>query len=93
MGIDPRWKYSGDELRDVVKGYFGKKIQVSSTRSVYPFVGLKIYPSMGFYGFDERNDIVLDGEKGSYQFYDPRDSRIPNRSWVYPRAAWKIAPD
>ena len=54
MGIDPRWKYSGDELRDVVKGYFGKKIQVSSTRSVYPFVGLKIYPSMGFYGFDER---------------------------------------
>ncbi len=22
-----------------------------------------------FYGFDERNDIVLDGEKGSYQFF------------------------
>jgi len=54
MGIDPRWKYSGKELRQTVESYFESKISVTSARSVYPFVGLKLYPSMGFYGFDQR---------------------------------------
>ncbi len=54
MGIDPRWKYSGKELRQTVERYFQQRVRVSSFRTVYPFVGLKIYPSMGFYGFDEK---------------------------------------
>lgn len=54
MGIDPRWKYDGKELRKTVESYFETKIRVTGTRNVYPFVGLKLYPSMGFYAFDER---------------------------------------
>lgn len=54
LGVDPRWKATGKELLDTVKLYFETKIHVSETRSVYPFIGLKIYPSMGFYPFDER---------------------------------------
>ncbi len=54
LGIDPRWKGTGIELRDTVERYFETKIHVSAERSVYPFVGLKIYPSLGFYVFDEK---------------------------------------
>ncbi|WP_143306017.1 amidohydrolase family protein [Chitinophaga vietnamensis] len=54
MGIDPRWKLTGHELRTTVESYFERKINVTATRSVYPFIGLKLYPCMGFYPFDER---------------------------------------
>lgn len=54
LGIDPRWKSTGKELRDTVEKYFETKIQINAERSVYPFVGLKIYPSLGFYAFDEK---------------------------------------
>ncbi|WP_031529320.1 amidohydrolase family protein [Dyadobacter crusticola] len=54
MGIDPRWKGTGRELKETVERYFDTKVQVSGGRSVYPFVGLKIYPSLGFYAFDEK---------------------------------------
>ena len=54
LGIDPRWKGTGQGLKDTVERYFESKIQVSTEREVYPFVGLKIYPSLGFYAFDEK---------------------------------------
>ncbi len=54
MGIDPRWKFSGTELRKTVEFYFNKKVEINAVRSEYPFVGLKLYPSMGFYAFDEK---------------------------------------
>ncbi|SDG75372.1 Amidohydrolase [Dyadobacter soli] len=54
LGIDPRWKATGKELKETVERYFETKVQVSTERSVYPFVGLKIYPSLGFYAFDEK---------------------------------------
>ncbi|MBV4360500.1 amidohydrolase family protein [Pinibacter aurantiacus] len=54
LGIDPRWKSNGFELRDTVIKYFEQKIDVGNNRTVYPFVGLKMYPSMGFYPFDEK---------------------------------------
>lgn len=54
LGIDPRWKSTGAELKQTVERYFENKIQVNAERSVYPFVGLKIYPSLGFYAFDEK---------------------------------------
>lgn len=54
LGIDPRWKSTGKELKETVQRYFDTKIKVSEERSVYPFVGLKIYPSLGFYAFDEK---------------------------------------
>lgn len=54
LGIDPRWKATGTELLDTVKKYFETRLRVNETRLVNPFVGIKIYPSMGFYPFDER---------------------------------------
>jgi len=54
LGIDPRWKFNGAELRKTVEGYFEQQVEVNATRRVYPFTGLKLYPSTGFYGFDER---------------------------------------
>ncbi|WP_081659269.1 amidohydrolase family protein [Pedobacter glucosidilyticus] len=53
MGVDPRWKNSGKELRDTVAAYFNKKIKINNQREVYPFAGLKMYPSTGFYPFDK----------------------------------------
>lgn len=53
MGIDPRWKNSGTEIRKTVERYFETKI-MAGDRSIYPFCGLKIYPSTGFYAFDEK---------------------------------------
>lgn len=54
LGIDPRWKESGPALRDQVVRYFETRLPVNANRSVYPFVGLKLYPSTGFYAFDEK---------------------------------------
>ena len=54
LGIDPRWKLTGPELRKTVEAYFEKKLEINAGRSVYPFTGLKVYPSTGFYSFDER---------------------------------------
>ncbi|MFT3796733.1 amidohydrolase family protein [Flavobacterium sp.] len=53
LGIDPRWKNTGSELRKTVESYFETRIE-SGGRSIYPFAGLKIYPSTGFYAFDYR---------------------------------------
>ncbi len=54
LGIDPRWKKSGSELKETVQRYFDTKIKINEGRWEYPFVGLKLYPSMGFYAFDEK---------------------------------------
>ena len=54
MGIDPRWKSTGQELQKTVAAYFNTKLSITKERSVYPFIGLKLYPPMGFYPFDER---------------------------------------
>jgi predicted TIM-barrel fold metal-dependent hydrolase len=54
LGIDPRWQGSGTELRKIVEKYFETKLDINVTRSVNPFAGLKLYPSMGFYAFDEK---------------------------------------
>jgi predicted TIM-barrel fold metal-dependent hydrolase len=51
LGLDPRWQNSGTEIRKEVERYFETKID-SGGRSIYPFAGLKIYPSTGFYAFD-----------------------------------------
>ncbi|MDI1233938.1 MAG: amidohydrolase family protein [bacterium] len=53
FGLDPRWQQSGTDIRKEVERYFETKID-SGGRSIYPFTGLKIYPSNGFYAFDER---------------------------------------
>ncbi|PBJ08081.1 amidohydrolase family protein [Flavobacterium sp. ACN6] len=53
FGLDPRWKSSGDEIQKTVARYFNNKIEMGETE-VYPFQGLKIYPSTGHYAFDER---------------------------------------
>lgn len=54
MGIDPRWKSSGTELRKTVESKFNYRLPVTAARSVFPFVGLKLYPSTGFYAFDSK---------------------------------------
>lgn len=66
LGIDPRWKNTGKELKETVERYFETKIQVNAEKSVFPFVGLKIYPSLGFYAFDEklRETFEWAAEKG-----------------------------
>ena len=52
LGIDPRWKGSATELRQTVEQKFNYRLPVSAGRSVFPYVGLKLYPSTGFYAFD-----------------------------------------
>ena len=54
LGIDPRWKANGTELRCTVESYFEKKIDMGGGRQCNSFQGLKIYPSTGFYVFDQR---------------------------------------
>lgn len=54
LSLDPRWKASGQEIRDTVIAYFERQIEINATRKVYPFAGLKLYPSTGYYGFDEK---------------------------------------
>jgi predicted TIM-barrel fold metal-dependent hydrolase len=53
FGLDPRWLNSGSEIKNKVEQYFNTKINVGGSE-VYPFQGLKIYPSTGFYVFDEK---------------------------------------
>ncbi len=54
LGVDPRWKGSGSELRETIEKKFDARLRITSLRSVFPYVGLKIYPSTGFYVFDEK---------------------------------------
>lgn len=54
LGLDPRWKGNGLELRDTVSRYFNTSVKVNDLKQVNPFYGLKMYPSTGFYFFDER---------------------------------------
>ena len=54
LGVDPRWKSSGTALRDEIIRRFETEIDVGNGRKVYPFAGLKLYPSTGFFVFDER---------------------------------------
>jgi predicted TIM-barrel fold metal-dependent hydrolase len=54
FGLDPRWKDSGTEIRRQVELYFNTKVEVNGVKQVYPFCGLKIYPSTGYYVFDEK---------------------------------------
>lgn len=51
FGLDPRWKSCGDEIQKTVERYFETKIEVGGTY-IYPFQGLKMYPSTGHYAFD-----------------------------------------
>lgn len=53
LGLDPRWKQDGRALKNTVKAYFDQKLVINATTSVNPFAGLKLYPSTGFYPFDE----------------------------------------
>lgn len=53
FGLDPRWKSSGDEIQKTVERYFETKIEVAGTY-IYPFQGLKMYPSTGHYAFDAK---------------------------------------
>ncbi|WP_264530187.1 amidohydrolase family protein [Flavobacterium sp. N502540] len=53
FGLDPRWKSSGAEIQKTVERYFETKIEVGGTY-VYPFQGLKMYPSTGHYAFDAK---------------------------------------
>lgn len=54
LGIDPRWLKDGRALHKSVTGYFNTLLPVNATRSVAPFCGLKLYPSTGFFAYDER---------------------------------------
>ncbi len=54
LGIDPRWKTGGSLLKQTVENYFDTPLKLNDNRSVNPFCGLKIYPSIGFYPFDWR---------------------------------------
>jgi predicted TIM-barrel fold metal-dependent hydrolase len=60
LGIDPRWDTKGASLKETVQHYFETKLQIDENTSVYPFVGLKVYPSTGFYIFDERLKETLE---------------------------------
>lgn len=60
LGVDPRWKGTATELRRTVEAKFNARIAVTSARSVYPFVGLKLYPSTGFYAFDPKLGETLE---------------------------------
>ncbi|WP_316633921.1 amidohydrolase family protein [uncultured Flavobacterium sp.] len=53
FGLDPRWKSDENEIQKTVERYFETKIEVGGTY-VYPFQGLKIYPSTGHYAFDKK---------------------------------------
>lgn len=59
MGVDPRMKSSGKEILDTVRTAFEQKIY-SGGKDYFPFCGLKIYPSTGFYVFDEKLFPVLE---------------------------------
>jgi predicted TIM-barrel fold metal-dependent hydrolase len=55
FGLDPRWKATGNEIAETIKNYFNNKIEISAnTESIFPFSGIKLYPSTGYYAFDEK---------------------------------------
>ncbi len=55
FSIDPRWKTTGDQIQNTLKTYFENKIHIDATRNdIFPFTGIKLYPSTGFYAFDEK---------------------------------------
>ncbi|PBQ33660.1 hypothetical protein CNR22_18380 [Sphingobacteriaceae bacterium] len=55
LSVDPRWKTSGQELLTTVKTYFDTQIKVAESQpAINAFTGLKLYPSTGFYAFDEK---------------------------------------
>lgn len=54
LGIDPRWTpANGLSIDEAVKKYFSLKVTVQGA-AIPAFSGLKLYPSTGFYVFDER---------------------------------------
>lgn len=53
LGLDPRWKATGRELQQTVAKYFDTSL-ITGGKKVFPFTGLKLYPSTGFYPFDQR---------------------------------------
>ena len=55
LSVDPRWKETAAEIVSRVKAYFDTRVQINATRpSVSAFAGIKLYPSTGFYVFDEK---------------------------------------
>ncbi|HEX5154592.1 MAG TPA: amidohydrolase family protein [Parafilimonas sp.] len=54
LGLDPRWNTGQKTIKETVEQYFTTPLKINDTKSVHPFCGIKIYPSMGFYPFDER---------------------------------------
>jgi predicted TIM-barrel fold metal-dependent hydrolase len=54
LGVDPRWETGGRSIKETVERYFTTPLKINDTTSVNPFCGIKIYPSMGYYPFDER---------------------------------------
>lgn len=58
FGLDPRW-LNGNGIKDKIESYFTTKINIGGSE-VFPFQGLKIYPSTGFYVFDERLKDTLE---------------------------------
>ena len=59
MGLDPRMKGNAQDILTFVQNAFNEKI-VSGDKTYAPFCGLKIYPSTGFYIFDDRLFPVLE---------------------------------
>lgn len=59
LGVDPRWKSSGTELRKSIEDYFETKLSTGEGE-VYPFCGIKLYPSTGYYIFDPRLKETLE---------------------------------
>lgn len=53
LGVDPRWKSSGVELRDAVIKHFETTLEAKG-KAYSPFAGIKLYPSTGFYIFDQK---------------------------------------
>lgn len=53
LGIDPRWLSNGEALLQETINLFSQKVEKAG-RSYNVFSGLKMYPSTGFYAFDER---------------------------------------
>lgn len=58
--IDARWLANAQLLKDTVARYFNTKIDINAIRSVYPFSGIKLYPSTGFFVFDENLKETLE---------------------------------
>lgn len=52
--VDPRWLGGGAALQQKVAEYFNYTIEVTAGNKVKAFTGIKLYPSTGFYPFDER---------------------------------------